>query len=221
VVLASAFSAPRVAHACSAPEWDPIAEADVIIAGRVVDMRLAGAPPATGEQVPVWVDFQVDRYLKGSGPRDLSVLDPRSVVFPEKRTADEIARFEGAVFLGDGGSCGALDADPRGTYWVTGLYLQDGVHVLHRLITFSITEAGANEPAVRDALDRIEERLGPGVVPAATGHGVPAQVRPSAPIVVAVGALALVLCARRLVAPPAGSAGDARSRAGREVDRVV
>ncbi len=181
VLLAPALIVPRTVEACSAGEdFDAVAESEIILAGRVVDMRIADeyqqpttSPPGSQTFAPVWLDFQVDRYFKGDGPRHLSALDGASVAFMNNETSAERARFEGALYWGGGGSCGALDGDPRGMYWVTGLSLHEGVYRTNRILLFGtgVIGSGPDDPAVIERIAELADRLGPGVTPAATGHG--------------------------------------------------
>jgi len=205
VLLAPGLVLPRTVEACSAGEdWDAVAESDVIIAGWVADMSIATeyeepSPAVAGPQtfVPVWLDFEVDRYFKGEGGRHLSVLDGASVAFMNNETPAERARFEGALYWGGGGSCGALDDDPRGTYWVTGIAVrEDGAHSLHRLMTFAWPTTSASDPSVLEAIAQLEERLGPGVTPATTGHGLAPTTDRGVPLAFAVLALAILGGAR-------------------------
>jgi len=176
VLAAPALVVPRTVDACSAGEdWDAIAESDVIIAGRVADMRLAPEYEGFGtpQTIGVWVDFEVDRYFKGTGASTLSALDAASVTFMDNQTPEQRAAFEGAQYWGSGGACGALNGDPRGEYWVTGLYLHEGVYRTNLLLLFGagVIGDGPDDPAVVERIEALEERLGPGVTPATTGHG--------------------------------------------------
>lgn len=207
VLLAPALVLPRTAEACSAGEdFDAVAESDIIIAGRVVDMRLAResmqpTQPPAGPQAfaAVWLDFQVDSYFKGDGPSRLSALDGGSVAFMNNETPAERARFEGALYWGGGGSCGTLDDDPRGTYWITGLSLHEGMYRTNRILLFGTGGIGTSpdDPLMLERIATLEDRLGPRVIPAATGHGLAPTTDRGVALALAIGALAIVGAARR------------------------
>lgn len=201
VFLAPAIALPRTVVACSAGEdWDAVAESDVIIAGRVADMRLApeyegfGTPHTVG----VWVDFEVDRYFKGTGATTLSALDAASVTFMDDQTPQQRAAFEGALYWGSGGACGALNGDPRGQYWVTGLYLHEGVYQTNLILLFGTGAIGSgpDDPAVVERIEALEDRLGPGITPATTGHGLAPTTDRGVPLALGVVALAILGGAR-------------------------
>ena len=212
VLLVPSLMQPRAAEACSSPgPSDRVVESDIIIAGWVVEMRLAplelqvpypnkgGATAAyrAGEFYPVWVDFEVDRYFKGSGPQTISALDPRSVIFFDGQTEEERAAFESADFMGAGGSCGALDEDPRGQYWVIGLTTDDASTLtMSRGRTFTTPNPNPQSAEVLTAIAELEQRLGPGVTPAATGHGLAPATDRGIPIVLGVIGLAILGGAR-------------------------
>ena len=156
IASALGLAAPRSAYACSAgADFNPAVEADVIIAGRVSDLGVAAWDEAG--YVTLRVGFNVDRYVKGSGPTEISALDRGSVyphsIPPGVTTFDQLAQLDpGRLgFDGSGGACGSLDSDPRGQYWVLGLTVRDGEYEMNRLLTFAI----ADEPEDRDIVDGI------------------------------------------------------------------
>ena len=158
--------------------------------------RLARARPGL-RFVPVWVDFRVDRYLKGSGPTVFSGFDPVSVIFSDIEDA-HAGDFDRAQFAGAGGACGALFEDPRGQYWVAAANLIDGNYRLS-IPSVIAKGTGPSDPAIVEAL------AAAGVAPAAAGQGVPSTAdRSTAPIVLSALALMLVGSARALTSKPAG-----------------
>ncbi|MEZ4501529.1 MAG: hypothetical protein R3C39_02770 [Dehalococcoidia bacterium] len=198
---------PRLAFACSG-DGEPAAAADVIIAGRVVDLALAPEVEGVGtpRTVAVRMTFEVDRYMKGAGPATFTAFDVASAEFgPGVAEANwDDAHLDELVFSGGGGACGALDADPRGQYWVAGLVRQpDGTLHTNRLLVFGIG-VSADDPVVLDAIGRFEAASSDLVPPAAGGAGLldASEGRDSgSPIfVVALSALvvAVALSARRV-----------------------
>ncbi|MCB9491049.1 MAG: hypothetical protein H6674_03165 [Dehalococcoidia bacterium] len=198
VLLAPVLALPRSAEACSGGPFDAIAEGDIAFAGEVVGLRVAEDYwDGVNHFVPVWVDFRVDRYLKGSGPAVFSGFDPVSVIFSDiedTRAGD----FDRAQFAGAGGACGALFEDPRGQYWVAAANLIDGNYRLS-IPSVIAKGTGPSDPAILEALATA------GVAPAAAGQGVPSTAdRSTAPIVLSALALMLVGSARALTSKPAG-----------------
>jgi hypothetical protein len=83
IAVAAALSSPGRVYACSAgPAFNPAAESEVIVAGRV-----SGAAVTGKGVVPMFVEvtltIDVDRYLKGSGPARLEIVDGSSAI-PER-----------------------------------------------------------------------------------------------------------------------------------------
>ncbi|MEX2446063.1 MAG: hypothetical protein WD734_01895 [Dehalococcoidia bacterium] len=176
-----ALGPPQAAFACSAgSDWDPAAESEVVIAGRVTDMALApevGGRGPTPEVQAVWLTFEVDRYLKAAGGTTLTAVDTSSVAFLDGQTPEQMARFEGAQYWGSGGACGALNEDPRGRYAVLGLMrLDDGTLRTNLLTTFAWGD-GPDDPRILEGIARAEAAIAatpettPAPRPAATGHG--------------------------------------------------
>ncbi len=84
-LLALAGTPPAPALACSGGP-DPVLSSDVIVAGRVTSMRRVPelehpeVKAFAGHFAMLRVEVRVDRYLKGSGPSDIAVLDGASAV---------------------------------------------------------------------------------------------------------------------------------------------
>ncbi|MQA00762.1 MAG: hypothetical protein GEU80_15800 [Dehalococcoidia bacterium] len=173
LLVASMLFAVPLAHpastalACSGevrPE-----DADALIAGRVADLRVfasLGSPSGMAARVT----FEVDRYLLGDGPDTLVAVDTNSLMRTSDAPVEDAIEDGDYEFTGSGGACGALDGDPRGEYWVVGFLREaDGTLKTHRLFRFA-TGADADDPAVRDAVARVEESLrGVGLQPAPAG----------------------------------------------------
>lgn len=130
----------RSAYACSAgPDFNPLAGAEVIVAGRVQGWEKgdeAAMPPALrgGMFVPVRVALHVEKWLKGVTPAEIIVVDYSSLAELSGRTE----------WAGASGRCGSFDADPTGQYAVMSLgRLADGTYGAHRLSTFYLGDAPA------------------------------------------------------------------------------
>lgn len=80
---AASLAFPTLVYACSG-DVEPVEFADVIVVGRTTDIALA--PELEGRGTPrtlaVRVRFDVDRYLKGSGPTVIEAFDVASAEFP-------------------------------------------------------------------------------------------------------------------------------------------
>jgi len=195
---------PRSAEACTGGPNGPaeiVAAGDIAFAGEVISVRVANEYwSGINHFVPVWVDFRVDQYLKGSGPKIFSGLDPVSVIFDDLDDA-RAGAFERASFMGAAGACGALWENPLGQYWVAAATLVDGNYQLVSPL-IATKGTGADDPSVRAALEALAAA---GVAPAAAGQGVRSnRDRSTAPIVLSALALMLVGSARALTSKPAG-----------------
>ncbi len=176
----------RPAYACSAgPDWDPIAESDIIVGGRITGWELIekgqDSDPKTGEPVvdgpydPIRVEMAVARVYKGSAPANIRVIDAASLL--------------GDEWVGASGACGPFDSDPTGMYFIMGLRIDDlDRYRPNRLLVF---HAG-QEPA--ESYDDLPlsylAPLLPGALP--TSGGPPPEVAPSSsaapgPALVALG----------------------------------
>lgn len=146
--LAVHSQANRRAYACSAgPDYDPVAESDVIVEGRFLGWEILADQQPQSIYSTVEVEMSVERVHKGDVVGNVvSLVDSRSLV----RQGEE-----SYVWSGAGGSCGAFDFDPTGKYAVTGLsQREDGTYVPGRLRTFFIGEGPAGE-GYEHALERM------------------------------------------------------------------
>lgn len=167
VLLAAATTRPIPAHACSAGEdFNPIEGLDIVATGFATDVSLVERVDDS-YFVAVDVAFDVDRYLLGSGPRELSFRDGRSAslvgLAQSSAELNEIdltdVAVEDLLWDGSGGSCGALNSDPRGQYWVVGAARgPDGE--LH-ISLFSLFAIGASpqDPGVIEGITFVEGLL--------------------------------------------------------------
>ena len=207
----AALGGPRPAYACSpTPDWNPVAEADVIVAGRITDIEIRGK---TGMMtfLDLKMTFEVDRYLKGTGPATIAIFDshsgsPPMALIPNSSAFDRLdVRELNVDELGyeGGGVCGALDEDPRGRYWVVGFSRSpDGTLAMNLLLNFAIGD-GPSDARVVERIAYVEEQLreveiAPG--PPLTGNaGLAAARHVGLPGVVALTGLfaMLALAARR------------------------
>lgn len=199
-----ALGAPREALACSitATRAEIVRNAERIVVGQVTAMELV---EFTGFMrfIRVRLTFDVDRYLKGSGPDTLVLYDDRSVEpGPNRaRTSVELAALtidevdlNSLQFNGSSGACGTLNADPVGQYWVTlvGEAGQLGIPNWPWGIG-----TGPDDRAIVEATQRVEAALQEaGIEPGSTGMaGTANNGRDRS----AVETLALLVCASALV----------------------
>jgi hypothetical protein len=183
---------PRPALACSAgPDFDPIAESDAVVGGRIQGYELlpdtaplmpedpkTGRPmdPTQDAYAPVRVDMIVDRVFKGQPAPAIVIVDTRSIMPRHDRQGNTTGEFEWA---GAGGACGAFDFDPTGLYTIMGLSANpDGTYTPNRLQTFYF----GNEPLGPEyerALERMASFPGAASLPA-LGSGPPNGSHPAA-----------------------------------------
>lgn len=141
VALAGSLLTPRFArptYACSVgPDYNPVADSDVIVAGRVLGWErgssaAAPSPPAGSPFVPIRVMLRVEQRFKGSTPAEIVVIDHASL--------HELPGQSG--WAGGAGACGSFDADPTGMYAVMGLTRNaDGTYQAGRPRTFYLGDA--------------------------------------------------------------------------------
>lgn len=131
-LVASAAFPHRIAYACTGAVPDPTEVGpNKIVSGRITNIAYEEQHPTNALQpVPLTVTFEVDRYLKGSGPRTIEFVDSISVV----GDTDDINW---------GGMCGAFAEDPVGTYWVI-ILPEPGVDPLAGFSAFSVYARYAN-----------------------------------------------------------------------------
>jgi hypothetical protein len=155
VTLAAPLLAPpRPARACSAgPEFDKVADSEVIVAGRLDRWERAGEARGAGEFVPIRVTMTVERVFKGDAMPTIAIIDHGSLIdYPVQGTG--ATRI---VWGGAGGACGSFDADPTGRYAIMGLRRPpNGTYGANRLLTFFL----GDEP-VGDGFEFAMNRLVP------------------------------------------------------------
>ncbi len=88
VVLAGSLLTPRFARsvsACSAgPDYNPVADSDVIVAGTVLGWERGGSgalpsPPSGFPFVPIRVALRVEQHFKGSTAAEIVISDQSSL----------------------------------------------------------------------------------------------------------------------------------------------
>jgi len=177
-----ALEPPRVAQACSAgPDDNPAAGSDLIVAGYVTEVQILGRTDLM-MFLDLELTFEVDRYVRGSGPSTLQLFDSRSGVPPRELVPTSAAFAELDVSLldvddlgydGGSGACGALDEDPRGRYWVVGLspHPETGNLTMYGPSTCAVG-SGPQDPRVLDGIARARTLLAQAGLPtpASTGN---------------------------------------------------
>ncbi len=150
IVAGSALSLPvDDVLACSAgPDWDPIAESEVIVEGRIADWTARhDLRPAVDQKgqlepstfIPVELTLEVKHVFKGVLPGRFSFIDWASLTeYPGSP--------EGTAWNGGGGACGTFDFDPIGATVILGLNQgESGELRSHRLTTFYVGPASTGE----------------------------------------------------------------------------
>lgn len=105
---------PSTVHACSAgQDWDPVAESEVIVAGRITGWVEVASLPDTPSSFPfqaIRVELAVDDVIKGGPVANIDFIDAASL------------GKEGGLpdWRGSGGACGAFNEDPTGSYAIPG-----------------------------------------------------------------------------------------------------
>lgn len=130
-VAAFASLPSRSVYACSAgPDWNPVEESDLIIAGTIRGWETAPPPDGLPEDFPfetVRLAIDVEDVLKGEAPARIEAIDTASL---DSATM---------TWHGGSGACGALDADPTGQYVFMGLSYDDAGNLrTNRLLVFYI-----------------------------------------------------------------------------------
>ena len=121
----------RPAYACSTgPDYDPLAESDVIVSGRITGWELIenvtrwdpktetepyDDPNYYGPYDPIRVGMTVTRVYKGSVPAEIELVAGNTLLVREEHGTP---RYD---WVGSYGACGAFDFDPTGKYFVMGL----------------------------------------------------------------------------------------------------
>jgi hypothetical protein len=117
------------AYACSAgPDFNAIAQSDIIVEGRLTDWQALEPSGGAGAFIPVQVSMNVERAFKGDISGQLQFVDRSSLIDTPSGTN---------AWAGGSGACGVFDADPTGMYAILGLTLgEDGVYQSNRLLVF-------------------------------------------------------------------------------------
>ncbi len=149
-LVASAVVSPHVAYACSGRIVDPTEVGpNKIASGRITNIAYEEQHPTNALQaIPLTVTFEVDRYLKGSGPRTIEFVDG-------------ISAYGDTDDLKWGGMCGAFTRTPVGTYWVIilpepGLEPQGG---FSGFSAYAGYVTGPDEPRLIAAIDFVTAQL--------------------------------------------------------------
>lgn len=156
--------------ACSVgSDFNPVAESDVIVAGRLgawgeADPSTLSPPLTIGPGfTPIRVTMRVEHVLKGTVPAQITIIDRSSLWKDPART----------FWAGGSGACGSFDSDPTAQYAVIGLTVnRDGTYAALRPLTFFLGEA-ASGPAYDRAVTRLAS-AGPARLPR-TGTGLHAD----------------------------------------------
>ena len=159
------LATPRTAHACSfvGSQYE---RADVIVVGKITEFarapELDGLPSISqvGALVVLSVTFEVDQYLKGSGPTTLVAYDAWSAYYGDADGPGGQFSETDVSGLYYGGDCGALNANPLGEYRVAGLFrTSDGILAMPGWGNFA-TAASADDPVIAQAIERSKQELG-------------------------------------------------------------
>lgn len=116
-----AFLHLQVSYACSFGEdFDPVAQSDLIVGGRIVSWRPLTANPKANDLLPIEVTLSVDKTYKGNLQGNITFIDTAS--------RQAISATE-AIWVGGAGPCGAFSEDPTNSYVILGLARQaDGTY---------------------------------------------------------------------------------------------
>jgi hypothetical protein len=161
------------AYACSAGlDFNPAAEADVIVGGRMTGWeRLAS--DARSPFIAVQVTMEVDQHWKGTTATTIVFIDRTSLV----------SSGAGATWAGSSGACGLFDSEPTGQYLVVGFdRMADGAYESHLMFQFFRGSAPAGD-AYRQAINRLTALL-PQLTPTVksttpTASGIPTLAPPT------------------------------------------
>src|SRR5688572_17187836 len=173
--LAASGVAPEKVYACStSADFNPVAESDVIVAGRVTHVTVGDKGIAPG-YVQVRFTLQVDRYLKGGGPASIVVVDPRSVMLIRPGAGGTGADYLNVpltdiAWAGASGACGILDENPMGRYFAGGLRrTHPDTYDASRPLMFA-WGIGPDDPRVVGGIMRAQQLTGSVPLPPATGN---------------------------------------------------
>jgi hypothetical protein len=140
----------RPALACSAsPDFHPVVDSDLIIAGRLLGWERA--PEVTGGGYgAIRVGMAVDLVFKGVAPARVTFVDRNSLL----ESAPGVVPVH-VAWVGSRGACGTFDQDPTGQYAILGLRRgADGAFHSGLLTRFAIG-AEHGSPAYAMALSRL------------------------------------------------------------------
>lgn len=160
---------PAVVFACSADEtFDPVAESDVIVGGRIAGYEELPVGFDRPPFVPIRLHLDSAVVWKGTIAPDALIVDAASL-YPLRDAADQPTTNR--RWVGSGGACGAFDEDPTGAYVVLGLMRQpDGTLRTNRLTTFYIGRAPYDASGVADLNARLGLPVVGGAAPPRDGH---------------------------------------------------
>jgi hypothetical protein len=188
------FEATPAARACSCPDCDPAAEADVVVSGWLTWTAFEDEP-SDATTIPIDLEVRVDRVWRGLSPSLLHLTDSGSL--SSETIGDE------PLWLGGSGGCQAFAADPNGKYVLLGFDLD--APAPFRIFGANVWFVGerSDETLFSDALGRARVPSPP--YPPATGDSPPAA-KPTASndwmFVSAIGAGSLLITLVLLLAGP-------------------
>ena len=147
---------PQRALACSvSPDFDAVRDSDAIVEGRFLSIEILG-DDTDGVGVPVRLTMDVHRVFKGNVEAGTFAMEDRNSLHPSQSEY---------VWSGSGGSCGAFDADPTGSYAILGLSQRDdGTYSPSGPLRFFLGD-GPSGTAYEEAVSRLISKLGPGGLP--------------------------------------------------------
>ena len=117
-------------HCSAGGDWDPVAESDVIVGGRITSWERRDDVGNVGTSLAaVELHMDVADVWKGEIRPGEAIIDRASLL--------DLPGQVGLEWAGSSGACGALDHDPTGMYAVFGLQRTDeGYLRTNRLMTF-------------------------------------------------------------------------------------
>jgi hypothetical protein len=124
------------AYACSVgPDFDPVAEADSIVGGRITAWERLPTEAGT-PFTPIRVSLAVDQQFKGAIGNTIQFTDRASL----------LSSASAETWAGSSGACGAFDSDPTGQYMVLGLETTpQGDYVASLMLVFFLGPEPAGE----------------------------------------------------------------------------
>jgi hypothetical protein len=142
------------AQACSADEqWDPVAQSEVIVGGRIEGYTPLPDRSPVGMFIPVRLEMRIDHVWKGSLRPGTEIIDRASFRLQTVFTDKEEIRI---AWAGSASACGALNDDPSGQYAVFGLFAApDGSLQTTSLRTFYLSP----QPYDPATIARLSQRI--------------------------------------------------------------